>query len=119
MSSLTSIAQDVRDAFRSMRSSVGLTSIAVLSLSLAIGGTVAIFSVMYALILRPLPVFQPERLLQIERSSGAPYHPYAVWKGLQERDGPFSNVLAYYPWDSQFALTKGGQTQQITGLYVS
>ena len=121
MSSLSTITQDFRDAFRSMRSSIGLTSIAILSLSLAIGGTVAIFSVMYALILRPLPVLQPERLVQITRSNGAPYHPHAVWKGLQDgdRDGPFSGVLAYYPWDSQFALTTGGQSEQIPGLYVS
>jgi hypothetical protein len=86
---------------------------------LAIGGTVAIFSVMYALILRPLPVLQPDRLVQIKRSNGAPYHSYGVWKGLQDKDGPFSGVLAYYPWDSQFQLSAGGGTQEILGLYIS
>jgi hypothetical protein len=51
-----SILLDTRYALRTMRTQVGLTFVAVGSLALANGGVTAIFSVMYALILRPLPV---------------------------------------------------------------
>src|SRR6202030_3099769 len=97
-----SIKQDVRYGLRLMRSSAGFALVAILSLSLGIGATIAIFSVMYALILKPLPVLEPDRLVQVTRSDEAPYHAYAVWKELSSKDGVFSAVAAYYPWDSHF-----------------
>ena len=59
---MNSLLQDLRYAVRTFGSSRGLTTTAILSLALAIGANTAIFSVASALLLRPLPYQDPERL---------------------------------------------------------
>ena len=56
------VLADVRDALRSIRAARGLTAAAVLSLGLGIGANTSIFSVASALLLRPLPYSEPDRL---------------------------------------------------------
>jgi hypothetical protein len=57
----------LRFGLRMLRKSPGFTAVATLSQALGIGATVAIFSVIYALALRTLPVEQPEQLVEVER----------------------------------------------------
>jgi predicted permease len=116
---LESIGEDIRFALRTLKRSPGLTAIAVLSLALGIGATIAIFSVMYALALRPLPVWQPEKLVGIVRGDGGNLHAYAEWKILRDRQDIFSKVLAYNYFDNSFNIVGAKQQQQISGLYVS
>jgi putative ABC transport system permease protein len=59
---LDSFLQDVRYAFRTLRRSPGLSAVAILTLALGIGLNTAIFGVLYAVVLEPLPYHQPERL---------------------------------------------------------
>ena len=119
MAVLQPIAEDIRFALRMMKRSLGLTAMAVLSLGLGIGATIAIFSVVYALALRPLPVLQPDRLVEVDRANGGDLHTYAEWKLFRDRQDIFSNVLAYNYFDPNFRIANPNGQEEISGAYVS
>ena len=62
---LDQLLQDVRCGARSLRRSFGFTAMSVATLALTIGATTAIFSVVYGILLRPLPVTEPDRLFRV------------------------------------------------------
>ena len=114
---LETIWMDVRTAFRAMRISPGFAAAALLSLALGIGATTAIFSVMDALIFRPLPVSDPQRLVLVEHGGGGYTLSYNMWKQLRERQDVFSGMFAYMP--TNFDLATPGEQRSIPALYAS
>jgi predicted permease len=89
---------DIRLALRQLRKAPGFTLTAVLTLALAIGANAIVFSVLNALILRPLNVPHPETLFMLERAYGsdtAPSESYPDYRDLRDRNRSFDSLVLY------------------------
>jgi hypothetical protein len=75
---LDDLIQDARFTFRSLRRAPGFMAVAVLTLAIGLGANTAIFSVVNAVLLRPLPYANPDRLVLVEHPSlsGIPDRPH-------------------------------------------
>src|SRR5260370_34708807 len=95
---LEQLYRDVEYAFRTMRHNIGFTTTVVLSLALGIGANTAIFSLIDALMLRWLPVRNPQELVQLKLRSGRAAVPAgesfsnAIVTALGEQKDIFSSV---------------------------
>lgn len=119
---LEQIAQDLRYAFRGMAKSPGFAATAVLSLALGIGANTAIFTIVNAVLLKPLPFPEPERLVQIWESQptrGYPrnvinQHNFLDWR---ERTRSFESMAAI--GDTTASITGAGDPVSVYALMVS
>ena len=107
---MPSFLQDLRYALRMSLKNPGFTIVAVLTLALGIGANVATFSVVYAVLLRPLPFPHPEQLVRVFddlRSSNVKNVGMSapeLWD-FQDKSGVFQDVSAVWPIDSDIAGT--------------
>ena len=126
---MTAAINDLRYALRQLRKSRGLTVICVVTLALGIGANTAVFSVMNAVLLKSLPVEDPDRVVYLN-TSGAPRRTgtiasretfsYAVYDALRNQHGPLSQVMAYVPLSTgKVAVRSGSQPEEAEGDMVS
>jgi predicted permease len=117
---LESVLQDARYGLRMLAANRSFTAMAVLSLALGIGANTAIFSLLYALLLRPLPVPNPGELLQVKITiAGKEYESfsYPVIRALGER----KNIFAALGGFSGAILAVGAPSDAVrtSGAWVS
>jgi putative ABC transport system permease protein len=120
--SLSGITQDIRYAVRILRKTPVITAIALLSLALGIGANTAIFSLIDAVMLKMLPVQNPEQLALIKFRSPASARlrqsaTNPIWEQVRDHQGLFSGVIAWSP--ETFDLADGGEVNNIHGIYAS
>jgi predicted permease len=111
--------QDLRLACRSLVTTPIVSAVAILSITVGIGANTAIFSLVNALLLRPLPVSAPERLVTMSTASsrGRWTFSYAVWDEIRQRAQLFDGAAA---WSAdQFNLASGGEAHFVNGIWAS
>ena len=119
------VLQDIRYACRMLRKAPGFTAVAVATLALGIGANTAMFSVINAVLLRPLPFPSPDALVAVSSvdlrrgpSQGASmstsYPDFFDWRSRLQA---FEHLSAYR--DASFTLVDGGRSLQVEGAVVS
>src|ERR1051325_1399619 len=118
---METLTQDIRYAVRSLIRYPAFTLLAVLTLALGIGANTAIFSVVNALLLRPLPFTEPNKLLQLwevsikqDKRRDVSYPNFADWR---DQNQSFQQIAAYS--DRTFNLTEDAEPERIQGVMVS
>ena len=111
-----SILQDVRVSVRSLLKSPGFTAVALLSLALGIGGNTAIFTLIHQVLLRNLPVQNPQQLVAfgssefggiaggINLGDFGGYFPWDFTRQMQDNPGPFQGIAAYGSFSNQVSI---------------
>ena len=96
---LEQFGQDIHYAFRMLRKSRGFTAVAVLTLALAIGATTAIFSVVYGVLLQPLPYTDSNRIMSVfEVNSGGTWSRVADpnFDDFRDQSRSFQSIAKYH-----------------------
>ncbi|MBI2685773.1 MAG: ABC transporter permease [Acidobacteria bacterium] len=144
---LSELGQDIRYGFRTMAANKAFTALAVLSLALGIGANTAIFSLMESILLRSLPVADPESLVVLNWQSRAPQNankewvhvvhglqgimwpgdkgvlvtgmfPYGAFETLREENPVFSTLFGYFNGQKR-NLSVRGQAMSAGAEYVT
>src|SRR5687768_18038227 len=112
--------QDVRYAARVFSKQPAFAAAAVLTLALGIGATTAIFSVVYGVLLKPLPFHEPERLVSLQQiaphGAGANHGP-GTYLTYRENHQVFEGIGAWDP--TEVSITGRGDPERVQGLLVS
>lgn len=111
--------QDLRDAFRTLRSSPVISVVAVLSLALGIGANTAIFSILNSLLLKPLPVRDPQSLIALgsDQPGKDALMTYPVWQ--QVRDRHVLDDAFVWAFDFQVSVADTGDTRALEAVWAS
>jgi predicted permease len=116
------VQSELRYAVRQLLKSPAFALVAILGLGLGIGANIALFSVVYSVLLRPLPYHDPDRLVRLTSTSEAQHltrvgFSYPRYLEVQQRQQVFSDLALSA--GNAFTLTGRGDPEQLIGLHAS
>ncbi|MCI0392116.1 MAG: ABC transporter permease [Acidobacteria bacterium] len=118
---MNTLLQDLRFGARMLWKRPGFTAVVMLTLALGIGANTAIFGVVDRLLVRMLPVNEPERLVNLEgrdeKGDNDTSFSYPIYKDYRDQNDVFDGLLAYS--ENAMNLSEGGQPERIMGALVS
>jgi predicted permease len=122
---LETLFQDLRYTVRTLGRDRGFATIAILILALGIGANVVVFSVVNTILLRPLPFYDPSRLVWIapENEKGLSGSTYSVdaYEDLRAMNHSYEDVTGYFAFSTEdnYKLTGRGIPLPVTGIMVA
>ena len=113
------VIQDLRYGIRMLLSHPGFTAVAVVTLALGIGANTAIFTLLDKVLIRPLPVDEPEHLVTFVRDAAAEpeIFSYPLYADLRDHNEVLSGLVAFF--QRPMSLSDGNQNQRVVGEIVS
>ncbi|MCA1615741.1 MAG: ABC transporter permease [Acidobacteria bacterium] len=118
---LEDLWQDLRYGLRRLAQSPGFSLVAVLSLALGIGANTAIFSLVNAALLRPLPVERPGRIVSLANAAGSrgfPAFSYPNYKDFRDRSSEVFDGLYAYRF-APLSVSHDGASERLWGYVVT
>jgi putative ABC transport system permease protein len=118
---LDDVGRDVRYAFRLFGRERTFAMVIIGTLALGIGANAAIFSIVDSLLLRTLPIEEPERLARLTDAppSDQETWTYPIWAEIQRHADRFAGAFAWSRFDADFNMSAGGETQYVNGVLAS
>src|SRR5579864_7424145 len=121
---MASASNDLRFALRSFKKSPVFTAVAVLSLALGIGANTAIFTLLDQILLRLLPVKEPQQLVLLTMKGfhygdnwGGNAISYPMYQDFKDHNSVFSGMFCRLPYS--MSLSFNGHTERVSGELVS
>ena len=121
---MQTLLSDIRYAARTWRRSPGFTAVAVATIALGIGANTTMFSIVNALLLRPLPFNQPDRLMtlwqgQVKDPTSFNINSLPNYRDWIARNRSFADLALFDSAGRGYNLTSGGEPEQVSGLRVT
>jgi hypothetical protein len=129
MKMLANVLGDVRYALRTMKRSPLFSGVAIISVALGIGANTAIFTLMDQIVMRKLPIKDPESLVMLYQSGinmgsnmGTRMHSYPIYQDYQQKAEPLAEVLCRRLISTSLSVDNGTErvdTEMVSGNYFS
>jgi putative ABC transport system permease protein len=119
---LETLLQDLRYGLRAMLRNPGFAVVAVLTLGLGIGANTAVFSIIHATLLKPLPFRDPARLVLARATFGGTPNPMASapdYYDYREQADRFEGFSAVLPFEQKTTVTGGAEPERVSFAYVA
>jgi predicted permease len=105
------VIQDIRYSLRQLRKSPGFAMTVILTLALSVGAATAVFCVLDAVVLRPLPFANPDRIISFDTHSGSGYMQPASWPSYKDeraQSTSFTALAGYFKWRDVAVVAPNG-----------